>query len=301
MLFARYVLPARLLAALAACCLVAGNTAIAAASGEQADAPTPAATDLPRDSFAPRWELDQPPLAWTHPYGAGPPEEQDESCDATGYKPWNWPRGIFPWSERTGYSRRHVGRGAPLEGSSWLNRPYYAGAMLGVMYGEPLIDGQIDQHEGPLLGIRFGRDYDYYWAWESRLLIVDMELGTAAGGDLVHSGDVLLCDLSLQYHPWGDSRWRPFFTAGIGLASFEYDNNAGRHFDDLLWGFPVGLGLKYGYNPWTMLRLEAIDNIALGSGDTATMHNASLSVGIEWRFGGHRTSYWPWNPGRRLP
>ena len=37
---------------------------------------------------------------------------------------------------------RHVGKGNPLEGTSWLNRPWHVGFFLGALYGDDVIDRQ---------------------------------------------------------------------------------------------------------------------------------------------------------------
>jgi hypothetical protein len=211
------------------------------------------------------------------------------------------PIGTDTWSERAGYDHRASGRGGPLAGTSWLNRPFYAGALLGILYGEPLIEAVVGQHEGALGGVRLGWDYDYYWGCETRLAFADMELANASGADLHRSGDVTLWDVDLLYYPWGDAVWRPYAMVGAGLAGFAFDDGQGRHYDELAFAMPIGFGIKHGCSPSTLLRLEAVDNIAFGNGTLEAMHNWSLTVGIEWRFGGRRPSYWPWNPSRYLP
>ena len=32
----------------------------------------------------------------------------------------------------------------------------------------------------------------------------------------------------------------------------------------------------------------------------ATQHDLTLTFGLEWRFGAHPRSYWPWNPSRHI-
>jgi hypothetical protein len=59
---------------------------------------------------------------------------------------------------------------------------------------------------------------------------------------------------------------------------------------------PWGIGLKYQIYPWLIMRSEVLDNFAIGSGSLDTMHNVSGTVSLEVRFGGHRPSYYPWNP-----
>lgn len=62
---------------------------------------------------------------------------------------------------------------------------------------------------------------------------------------------------------------------------------------------PVGVGLKYRVRNWLAVRLEAFDNFVAGSGgELESLHNWSVTAGMEVRFGGSRTGYWPYNPGR---
>ena len=64
---------------------------------------------------------------------------------------------------------------------------------------------------------------------------------------------------------------------------------------------PFGFGLKVRcIRDWLALRLEMLDNVAFGSAGLDTMHNITLTGGVEVRFGGPRKSYWPWNPDRYL-
>ena len=52
-------------------------------------------------------------------------------------------------------------------------------------------------------------------------------------------------------------------------------------------------------NCWLALRVEATDNFIAGSGSGfKNLNSFSLTAGLEVRFGGARTAYWPYNPGR---
>jgi hypothetical protein len=67
----------------------------------------------------------------------------------------------------------------------------------------------------------------------------------------------------------------------------------------MLLQMPIGLGLKYRHTSRLAMRVDLIDNIGFSAGQLDTMHNWSLTAGIEARFGGGRKrNYWPWNPSR---
>jgi hypothetical protein len=57
---------------------------------------------------------------------------------------------------------------------------------------------------------------------------------------------------------------------------------------------PLGLGLKIYQSPWFTIRFDVTDNISFGGGHVDAMNNFSLALGVEFRFGGKRPSYFPW-------
>jgi hypothetical protein len=63
--------------------------------------------------------------------------------------------------------------------------------------------------------------------------------------------------------------------------------------------FPLGLGVKYPIRRWLIARSDLTDYISLNE-DFPVLHNVALSFGLEWRFGAHPPSYWPWNPSRHI-
>ncbi len=63
---------------------------------------------------------------------------------------------------------------------------------------------------------------------------------------------------------------------------------------------PLALGLKYRCNDWMALRFECADNIVFGRGSVRSVHDFSITGGVEIRFGRSRKTYWPWNPDRSL-
>ena len=122
------------------------------------------------------------------------------------------------------------------------------------------------------------------------------EVTALPNGSSLGNEDVLFWDTLLMYYPWGDSRWRPFLTAGLGLHHFAFNNAAGVRRSNDLFAVPVGGGLKYRVRPWWALRVEFMDNIAFSDTQFDSMHNLSFTLGTELRFGGRRDGYWPWNP-----
>lgn len=193
---------------------------------------------------------------------------------------------------------RHVGLGWPLEGTSWRNRPWHIGFFAGAVNGDELIDGLVDQHTGPFGGFRLGYDPDHYWGVEGRFAFANLELVEAPRPvpNQRRSRDGMW-DVDLLYYPWGDSAWRPFVSLGIGWSSFRFEDHLGRPVKDTTLQMPIGIGLKYYFRNWAALRVDATDNFSFSSQTIDTMHNFSLTVGVEFHFGGRHRSYFPWHPG----
>lgn len=168
------------------------------------------------------------------------------------------------------------------------------------MGGEDPRAGQIHEHAGFFGGYRFGHDFSHYFGWETRIGGAIRGLADPQGVTEGRTGDVFIFDGELLWYPWGESVWRPYAMIGIGIANFRFDDDQGRRFDEALLGFPIGVGVKHYCRPWLALRLDLVDNIAVGSAGLETMHNASLTAGVEVHFGGTRKSYWPWHPDRHL-
>ena len=242
-------------------------------------------------------EVEQAPF-----YGAPIPPQADlhwASPYATTYEPspidGNAPGG--GWADA---GSAHRGLGDPLRGTSWLNRPLHAGWFAGEIDGDELIDGRVRQRIGFFGGYRFGVDYHHYWGWETRLGGAALRLDDPREITSDRTSDLLVWDVSLLYYPWGDARLRPYATIGAGMINFDFLDDQSNRFDELLFELPIGFGIKYRVHEWLILRGEMLDNIAFGSAGIETMHNPSLTAGVEVRFGGVRKSYWPWNPSRYI-
>jgi len=190
---------------------------------------------------------------------------------------------------------RHVGLGQPLIGTSWRNRPLYAGAFMGGLFTNDLTS-RVDQSDSSFLGLRLGGDFDHYWGVELRYAFAPPELTNSQGQTLNvgHARDYF-ADIELLYYPWGDARWRPYFLAGLGLQTVRFYDDQNKRVSESLFAIPVGLGLKYFCGPWFTLRFDFVDNIAIGNDHINGMHNLAIMAGAEYRFGGHRQSYYPWH------
>jgi hypothetical protein len=189
--------------------------------------------------------------------------------------------------------QRHLGLGEPLTNTSWRNRPLYVSLFAGGLIGDELQEGIVSQGGGFIAGGRFGGDFDHYWGLETRLAFSDVNTNFAAGG-YGQSRDSFF-DASLLYYPWGDSRWRPYATIGLGVANYRYALADGTKISAGAMEVPWGGGVKYLFRPDIALRFDLIDNFSLEGGSRSDrMHNISFTGGIELRFGGRRTSYGSW-------
>jgi hypothetical protein len=190
--------------------------------------------------------------------------------------------------------QRHLGLGDPLTNTSWRNRPLYVSLFAGGLIGDELQEGIVSQGGGFMAGGRFGGDFDHYWGLETRLAFSDVQTNFAAGGGYGQSRDSFF-DASLLYYPWGDSRWRPYATVGLGVANYRYALANGTKISASGMEIPWGGGLKYLLRPNLALRFDLIDNLSFEGGSRSDrMHNISFTGGIELRFGGRRTSYGSW-------
>ncbi|HEY2147202.1 MAG TPA: outer membrane beta-barrel protein [Pirellulales bacterium] len=200
------------------------------------------------------------------------------------------PGGVWPH----GYLRQQLEE--PLVGASWCNEPYHIDWFLGAIRGTEIIRNHVDQNVGVIGGFRLGWDYDIYWGLETRLGFSALEDQPETAPLEGSSDKVILWDSSLVYYPWGDSRWRPYISFGLGLCEFRFTDDLDRQIQRNLMELPLGIGMKYRLHDWLSLRAEVTDNLALGSSGLATMNNFSFTTGMEFRFGGAHRSYWPWEP-----
>lgn len=187
---------------------------------------------------------------------------------------------------------RHIGWGQPLQGMSWRNRPFHFDAFAGTIMLQNLIPGEIDQSGAFFDGFRLGYDFDHYWGAEVRLGFAQGRLIYPTDTTFSGKSQLILLDYNVQFYPWGDTKWRPYATLGLGAAVFQYEDELGRARDQSQVSMPFGLGLKYFLNKRIALRFELLDNLALGGTDAVSSNNFSVSGGFEYRFGGVGPSYY---------
>jgi hypothetical protein len=233
---------------------------------------------------------ERPAFAWGADLGT---DQLQESFDAHAAP-------LDPWYPLSGYDHgghfdRSTGMGEPLIGTSWRNRPFHVGWLFGGYIGDDLVKEQAEQHGDIVGGYRLGWDFDHYWGTEARLAFANVAFTEPSDPSTSRSAQNEYWDLNLLHYPWGDSRWRPFVSAGLGLGNFEYTLADGSSINKTLLTVPMAAGMKLYFRNWMALRFTATDNWAVGHGTLDTMHNVMLTADVEMHFGGRRTSYFPYS------
>lgn len=257
---------------------------------------------------------------WILP-GEMAPGADDGNVLGPGGEPWaTRPRYVGPIRR---WMHRFFGAGPAMLGGDfgpqalrmrqqWRFRPFSFSAFMGAVSGSPLIDDWVAQGSGYLGGYRLGWDWSVYWGCEMRLGFGWLDLADSQRAidaqersnepylqhfDESRDSDLVVWDLDLLWYPWGDVRWRPYLMAGIGVAWVDFIDRLAVLRSDSAFELPLGAGVKYRWYDWLFLRFDVTDNIIFGR-HFDTVHDLSFTGGLEIRFGGPRTSYWPWNPGR---
>jgi hypothetical protein len=189
-------------------------------------------------------------------------------------------------------AHRFTGWGQPLHGTSWLNRPFYVGAYLGqAFWDDPVFD--VQQNNAALAGLRLGWDFDYYWGLEGRFAYSNPNLTPIGTSSVTGTGRDYFVDVALIWYPTGDSRWRPYLSAGLGAATYRFQyNGVGLH--DTGLEIPLSFGMKYYLARWASLRWEFQYAPTIGTERLDPMNNLAIGLGAEIRFGGSPRSYFPW-------
>ncbi|MEX0612200.1 MAG: outer membrane beta-barrel protein [Pirellulales bacterium] len=195
---------------------------------------------------------------------------------------------------------RHIGRGGPLTDASWLNRPYYVGAELGTLWITSSIYDDITPDVDAFGGIMLGWDRDPYWGAEFQFNWATPELINEEARDAERTDSLFEWSYNLLYYPWGDATWRPYWRAGIGDTHVDFPLDDDSRHDQWMLTFPLGMGVKYPLRRWLAARAEITDHFIVGHNRLSTQHNPALTLGLEWHFGAHPRSYWPWNPSRHI-
>ncbi len=184
----------------------------------------------------------------------------------------------------------------PVVSEPWMQRPITAGMFTGIFWGDMAIGENVMLESGLMAGGRFGWDWNDRWAWEGRLAFATLDVsypGTELRG---RDADVILFDVQLQLSPWSTPRMKPYFALGAGMAYYELLDHNHWVVSETVFTLPFGLGIKYRYDDWMVLRLDLTNNLSFGerASGLRNMHNISLVGGLEIRFGGYRRDYWPW-------
>ena len=213
-----------------------------------------------------------------------------------------WFGGPFVVSDR-GYvdpndPDRHTGLGEPLIGTSWRNRPFSVSAFVGGQMPATPVDNVLRQRGGTAFGYRVSYDFDHYVGVEFRHTILTTKnelLGiTAPNGNAIRSqGFSQAADVMAYVYPWGDTRWRPYFGAGIGIGSFELIDAQSNRYRDTTLTMPLAAGVKYQLFPWLAVRAEVSDILEFGGATIDPENFVNLNIGTEFRFGAKRRKYYP--------
>lgn len=197
---------------------------------------------------------------------------------------------------------RHVGLGHPLVGTSWRNRPFHVGWLFGELIGDQLIDERVDQDVSTYGGYRLGWDFDHYWGTEIRFgfSYLDLSDTTPLEDAAVRTSRDQFWDLNLMYYPWGDARWRPFVSVGVGAGNFYFKDETAELVRAKVVTFPLSAGFKYYRHNWLAWRVSVTDQWSLGAQGVDSMHNIALTAGVEVHFGGSRVGYFPYRSGLHL-
>ncbi len=261
---------------------------------------------LPRIDLIDRASVDILPLTFVHqtPEAAaeyGPPVDSGPAsashaggCGCAGCQSGGGE--AFPGYDQLGYTL-HGGCPPVVISEEWCRRPFYFDVFIGALWGDELVNGQIDQEISFLAGGRLGWDLNGAWGVEARLAWSEVGISNVVGPVDNRQAELFLWDVSLLHYFGSHLKLRPYCALGLGAVDWEYTDINGNTTDEKVFGVPVSLGLKQRLDDWLVLRLDLTDNIAFGSGTPlGTQHNLSITGNVEIRFGGPRTSYWAWAP-----
>lgn len=266
------------------------------------------------EPITPRWLEDdapQPPQAATSPQALNP-----EFLPATGPGPEAMPEELAPpgadgqMSDTDQFlpgSGRHLFQRIPRIGpirqpmmrDSWQFRPFNISVFEGALLATAPVVPEFRNGAGFFTGFRVGWDFATHFGAEARFGFSKVFLDDVTRSASTGYEKLFYFDTNLLYYPLGDTRWRPFFSIGGGLADANITGNFGT-LHPTAFNLPFGGGIKYRYGSRVAFRADIRDNLTFsGSGGLRTLNNIELLGGIEFHFGGgERRSYWPWNPSR---
>lgn len=202
------------------------------------------------------------------------------------------PEGILPWNPTPDW-RKDRGIGIPLQSGGWRAQPFSISGFAGATNGGPLVRHHVLERPSFYGGANFAWDYDHYWGIEKRLGFGALNL-TNAQHQLLQTGLSVTGEYRLMWYPLGDTRWRPFLTAGIGWSDFYFQDDFNHHHLDTLFLFPFGGGVKYLLNDRLAVRIDMIDELTFAGGAVDTFHYVALVAGLEFRYGKKLLNWHQW-------
>ncbi|HEX5443804.1 MAG TPA: hypothetical protein VFW87_08250 [Pirellulales bacterium] len=189
----------------------------------------------------------------------------------------------------------------PMLRESWLYRPFNLSIFEGALFASPPIGPQINTTVAYFTGFRLGWDYATHFGGETRFAFSKVFLlDSQTRSTEVGYQRLFYFDTNVLVYPWGDTRFRPFFSLGGGLADILVVSNNGLRLHPGAFNLPFGAGIKYRHGTRLAFRADIRDNLTFsGSGGMRTLNNIEVVGGVEFHFGGgDRRTYWPWNPSR---
>ncbi len=268
------------------CCCCCGSLARGQSAQEQV-APVPA-PHRQWPSLDPTFDATLPPAAALPPQGPDP-----EWLNTLPDQSWAAPEPML--TEVPPHRWWRFGRPQPLQGTSWLNRPYYAGAFGGTWLGESLVGGEVDQGSGFFGGYWLGTELNHTWGSELRASLFYVNTSFPQLDQAGVESRNFVVDANLLYHPWGDSRWRPYGSIGLGIAGFHFAGQDNAALNHTGLSLPIGLGVKYLCRNWLAVRLDIKDNIVFGGNGVDTTGSWSFVGGVEVHWGSKTSKrYAPW-------
>ncbi len=204
--------------------------------------------------------------------------------------------------------------------ANWTAYPLSIGCFAGAVNGGPLIEDWVGTTTGFDGGWRLGWDFGPSFGCEMRMAFGDPKLYDSYRADQALTAldnadgvprndprrnrfddriaELFQWDFDILFYPWGETRLRPYFLTGMGLSNIFFTDRLDQNYQTTSLALPLGMGVKYLCSQQLAVRLDLLDDIALSSNHLVTQQNVSLTAGVEFRFGGSRKVYWPWDPSR---
>lgn len=144
----------------------------------------------------------------------------------------------------------------------------------------------------PLLGGRVGYNFSKHFGVETAVEFIETRVydktktGLTEGqfGSPTDRVNLTYYHIDAVYYFMPDSRFTPFFVAGLGRAHYSPKASAGD-----MTAFNVGAGVKYSMTETIGLRLDVRDYIVTEVMQD-TYHNLGAMAGITFAFGGNETT-----------